>query len=200
MARSEVHVKLNIFEGARRIAMLTGGIYALGVLGWAVSTDPYVSLSFSVPELNAKAVMVDGCGNEDAREYLAPQLPDGSKASVTLCFPPSMSSDGRMLIPYRADPERADRVWMNDRYSSDVTQYTRPVAARFGLQSDAVSAYKARQRAALFDQWKLAIQFVCGGLAALWAMVALVGWIVRGFLGIPRGHDAVPPQRSDSAT
>jgi len=35
-------------------------------------------------------------------------------------------------------------------------------------------------------------EFLVGGLAAGWAVVFTTGWIVRGFLSIPRGKDERP--------
>jgi hypothetical protein len=41
----------------------------------------------------------------------------------------------------------------------------------------------------LFEDLAAGLAWMLAGLAALWTFSAGVGWIVRGFLGIPRGHD-----------
>jgi len=33
------------------------------------------------------------------------------------------------------------------------------------------------------------LAFAAGGIAVLWTVVLSIGWIVRGFMGIPRGKD-----------
>ena len=50
----------------------------------------------------------------------------------------------------------------------------------------------SRVQRKLFDQWKTALQFLVGGLVIGWVLVSSIGWIVRGFLGVPRGKDAPP--------
>ena len=42
------------------------------------------------------------------------------------------------------------------------------------------------------DTVKLALIFLFAGLASLWALTWATGWIVRGFMGIPRGKDHRP--------
>jgi hypothetical protein len=41
----------------------------------------------------------------------------------------------------------------------------------------------------LTEQAKLSITFIAGGIVSLWSLTWVVGWIVRGFLGIPMGRD-----------
>jgi hypothetical protein len=49
-----------------------------------------------------------------------------------------------------------------------------------------------------------AFSFAIGGWIALSVLQALIGWIVRGFVGIPRGYDHAPesvrqsPEASES--
>jgi hypothetical protein len=43
----------------------------------------------------------------------------------------------------------------------------------------------------LFD-FKAFFELFGGGLVFIWAFTWIVGWITRGFMGIPRGQDSKP--------
>ena len=44
------------------------------------------------------------------------------------------------------------------------------------------------------EDLKRGAQWLFGGLFGLWVFGAVVGWIVRGFAGIPQGKDSRPTQ------
>jgi hypothetical protein len=79
---------------------------------------------------------------------------------------------------------------MNDKYSGEVLKYTREATERFTVGAKDMGGLEDLRSRALFDQWKLALQVLAGGLVFGWVLMAATGWIVRGFLGIPRGRDA----------
>ena len=82
------------------------------------------------------------------------------------------------------------RWWtMGDRYSTEVTSYAEGVGAAFALSADEAKDAEKRLWDARLRQWKEAAQVMFGGLAIGWLVVACIGWIARGFLGIPRGKD-----------
>ena len=66
------------------------------------------------------------------------------------------------------------------------------VAERFTVGAKDMEGLEALRSRALFDQWKLALQVLAGGLVSGWVLMAATGWIVRGFVGIARGQDAHP--------
>ncbi|MBV7427021.1 hypothetical protein [Acidovorax sp. sif0732] len=81
---------------------------------------------------------------------------------------------------------------MGESYGSEVSAYTQRIADGFSLtrQSQETAAgqlWKVRLR-----QWKESFQVLVVGLLFGWALTALIGWIARGFLGIPRGKDHRP--------
>jgi len=75
-------------------------------------------------------------------------------------------------------------------YSPAVKAYERDIESNFRLPYDEGS--KADRDSKRLKDWKnVAIGLVIF-LLGFWLVVAAIGWIVRGFMGIPRGKDARP--------
>lgn len=178
---------INVFEGARRLAKILGGLWAIGCISVAIFSDPYSRIVYAVPYLNREPVLVKTCFDVDATEYVSQKIPDGRDVTVLLCFVAHKSDSGEMLIPY-ADAGNG-KVWMAARYSAEVSQYTKAVARNFKIPPDGIEAAKASHNAALLEQWKEALLYLFGGIAAGWVIVLATGWTVRGFIGIPNGQD-----------
>ena len=297
-------MKLNVFDGARRIALALGALWVVGCTAYAVFAEPYVSATLAIPGPGEPPLKAERCADEDATAYTTTKTGKGHSIAVTLCFTAHTAEDGRRLVPYTVAPwedarrtladvsgrqsdERpltpaalypalreadakgdvvrarklatliqalttadkhagwivtnkdkrsteefeftgrayreakaeiaramkaateakalplwalapkvklpAERVWlMNEKYSGDVLKYTREVGERFTVGASDMEGLEKQRSDALFDQWKLALQVLAGGLAFGWVLMAATGWIVRGFLGIPRGKDARP--------
>ena len=81
---------------------------------------------------------------------------------------------------------------MNERYSTSVIDYTKLVANRFKFSESDMEDVEKLVWDLRLEQWKGALQIALGGVAVLWAVVASIGWIIRGFMGIPRGKDVRP--------
>lgn len=82
---------------------------------------------------------------------------------------------------------------MLPRSSPEVKRYaesTTADAVRSGLFNE--KAYEARQTHRWGYWWGTA-KLALGGLLAIWLTTSLIGWVVRGFAGIPRGQDRKPP-------
>lgn len=185
-------MKINIFEGARRIALLIGAIWIIGCLAYAIISEPYSKVTFKIHSPGmAPALMETACASDDASEYIDRSTPDGQSVNISLCFIAHKSTDGRMLIPY-ADSEDGKAWVMNEKYSTQVSQYKKTVAQAFQLTSEGAEAARKADRAALLKQWKEAVLAIFIGLTVGVVFVSAVGWIVRGFMGIPRGHDMRP--------
>lgn len=182
-------MKLNIFEGARRISLLIGAVWVVGWASHAIFSEPYSRVTYSYPGLSFHMI-ADECPSDAATEYLERKSPNGKDVKIELCFLTSEANNGKMLVPYANAGE--GMVWMGERYSTEVDQYTESVAREFQLTPEGIDAFESIQRKALFEQWRVAAMFLFGGLAVGWAVVAAIGWIVRGFMGIPRGQDMRP--------
>ena len=69
-------------------------------------------------------------------------------------------------------------------------------------ESKILAAFKTRKEEQVrldekwWESWRtaygLGLAIVIGGLATLWIFSMAMGWIVRGFLGVPRGMDSKP--------
>ena len=105
-------------------------------------------------------------------------------------------SDAELLAAYQKEKAQAMngplKYLMKERYSSEVMAYGRQVAVHFSLSEDGMKDAEQAVWDARLKQWKEALQFALGGVAFLWAAAAGIGWVVRGFMGIPRGKDTRP--------
>jgi hypothetical protein len=99
---------------------------------------------------------------------------------------------GEQLIPFKVDDKGL--VWGAPSYSSEVSDYERRLEARFKLSpSDDEEVTKQISRA-YRESLISGLGYLAVGLALFAAFVWTTGWIVRGFLGIPRGQDHRPEQ------
>ncbi|TXH24248.1 MAG: hypothetical protein E6Q99_07010 [Elusimicrobia bacterium] len=296
-------MKLNVFEGARRIALALGALWVVGCLAYAVLAEPYASATFAIPGPGEPPVKAERCAGDDATAYTTTKTSKGHSVGISLCFTAHTVQDGQRLVPYTVAPweaaqrlldevsgrpseeqqltpealdpalreadakgdtdrarklatliqalrmankhaawivanedkrgsaefdatakayrdargdvaramkaaseskalplwsqvaevKRPARVWlMNEKYSSEVSKYTRETAERFSVGASDMEHLEKLRSQALFDQWKLALQVLFGGLAFGWMLMVATGWIIRGFLGIPRGKDSRP--------
>jgi hypothetical protein len=101
-------MKINMFEGARRIAKLIAVIWVVGVCIYVFNSKPYIHEYYRVDSPDSVPTRmgekVSGCEVEDATEYLFSQhTSKGTDFSLELCFKPKLFDDGRKLIPYRID-------------------------------------------------------------------------------------------------
>jgi len=181
---------LNVFEGARRINLI---VAALWVLGWAAagifSSPPSVTTTYATlgPD-RPFTISSDSCYLPDASKYKYITTKTGTSVSITLCFKALPFQDGQMFVPYRAD-RTSNQYWGNRAYSEEVTAYTDSVVKAFSIpQADEADLDKLA--------WPLRLQQIgwgvlgmLAGLVFLFAFSWTVGWIVRGFLGIPKEQD-----------
>ena len=96
-----------------------------------------------------------------------------------------------MLVPY-ALGEREGWTLMRDQYSSAVGAYTREIGNGFVLDEAGISEAKRLYATRLRQERIDALKWLFGGLAVGWLVTFLIGWIVRGFMGIPIGLDVKP--------
>ena len=185
-------MKLNIFEGARRIALLIGGVWVIGCIAFAVFSEQYYpAVVYAVQRPGSQPNPADSCGYEDGSEPLTLQALNGESIRIELCFLARRANDGKMYIPYITENE--GRTWRgNTKHSEEVQEYMRTVASTFKLTEEVIRQSKASERKVVVTLWKDSMSFLFGGLAVGWALLAATGWIVRGFMGIPRGTDARP--------
>ena len=192
-------MRFNVFEGARRIAIVVGVLATVGTAIGLIMHDPYVSLSYTVAHPTGPFLRSDEqCPTEGGRHYFSTKTAKGQSVSVNLCLLPMPFGDkDEQLIPFKVDEK--GMVWGAQSYSSEVSAYERRLEERFKLpSSDDQEVTKQISRKYREDMIS-GLGFLAIGLALLAALVWTTGWIARGFLGIPRGQDSrpseTPPQR-----
>ncbi len=192
-------MSINIFEGARRIAVVIGAFWLAGWLGNAVFSRTYPELHYVVAGLGAEPMRALGCGRDDAVQRVSADDAKGPVDAV-LCFRAQLADNGKMLVPYANSGN--GKWWMQDKYSSEVSTYTAGVGQRFRLPVEDFAEAIQERRQARFEKFKEAGIGIGLGLGIGWLLVTLVGWIVRGFCGIQRGQDRRsprPPQQPSAA-
>lgn len=185
-------MKFNIFEGARRIALLIGGIAITGTLIALVTYDPYVSVQYSIAHPNGAFVkMQESCPSDAGRHYFTTKTSTGESVSVDLCLVAmSFDKNNARLIPYKIDEQ--GMIWGAASYSSEVSDYERKLEGRFKLPAGDEVALKKEISQRYRENWMSGLGYLVAGLAIFAGVVWTIGWIARGFLGIPRGMDKLP--------
>lgn len=182
---------MNIFEGARRVALVVAGIGVMGGVASALSDTPYASVSYEVATFGAQPVAIDSCpfSAHNALFSERREASNGKEYTFEICFKAEPADDGRQLIAYE---KVGDRINMNDDGSLEVLQYIAKVAARLPQTTEEAEKMGNQLRIEKVKQVFMGLLGVAAGLAFFWVFVAVVGWIVRGFMGIPSGLDKRP--------
>ncbi len=186
---------INIFEGARRIALLLGGGAAVITVLVAFNQDAYYHATYSLAAPNAPFRKTDGgCPSEGRTIYFNHKTSGGKEVSVSVCLEPrtftNKNQEETELIPYKTDAD--GMTWGARSYSSEISTYKTQVEKRFTMTAtdEVVSIKEAAKR--WRGQFAEAMGYLAAGLAIFGALVWAIGWIVRGFMGIPRGSDQKP--------
>jgi hypothetical protein len=183
---------VNIFEGSRRIALLAGGIAIVVTLIGLGTDDPYVSVSYSISHPNGSFQrMTESCPAASGRHYFTTTSKSGKRVSINLCLlTMPFGDDKQQLVPYKVDEK--NMLWGAATYSSEVSEYEETLEARFVLPPEDNDWIENEISTQYWKNWKEGLGYLGIGLAIFAGFVWAVGWIVRGFMGIPRGMDRRP--------
>jgi hypothetical protein len=94
------------------------------------------------------------------------------------------------LIPYKIDEQ--GMIWGAASYSSEISDYERKLEDRFKLSVNDEERLKKEISQRYHENWMSGLGYLVVGLAIFAGVVWAIGWIVRGFLGIPHGMDRRP--------
>ncbi|PUE12246.1 hypothetical protein [Limnohabitans sp. T6-20] len=187
---------MNIFEGSRRIAKITAGLWITGfaIAAFNVSDTAYVT--YLVPTFNAAPVLSsdDSCPNDSYKDYSIQntKTPSGTDVNITLCFEATDGFDeGRRLVPYKIATD-SKLIWGSDKYSNEVRDYAKKYISNFRVNVADYERIDRKGNSRWWSQVKEGATIMIFGLVFLFALVHAVGWIVRGFMGIPKGQDSKP--------
>lgn len=184
---------MNIFEGSRRIAYLAGGLATASTL---ISTltyyTPYIEIDYSISHPRAAFKrMNESCPTEARQDFFRTKSKSGISVSINLCLlTMEFGEEKNQLVPYKIDEK--NMTWGAASYSSEVSAYAEQLKARFVIppeDNDWIEKEKSRR---YWDNWKESLRELGIGLVIFAGAVWAIGWIVRGFLGIPRGMDRKP--------
>ena len=160
-------MRINIFEGSRRIIWVIAALI-LAISSWNIAfPSAYVVADF---ELNKgpTASPIERCPYGNSSSYLPIGTFEGDGASVRVCFGGTIHTAGA----------QADRQAAIDAASVDkrIIDLIRPEVSKLAAE---------KRNANRID----AVIVGAGCLAGLFFVTYIIGWIVRGFAGIPRGKD-----------
>lgn len=185
----------NIFEGARRIALLLGAGAAVITVLVAFNQNTYHHAQYSLVAPNFPFIKTDGgCQNEGKEIYFDHTASSGKTINVSLCLEPmtftNKNNEEVLLIPYNTDAN--DMTWGATPYSTEISAYEIQVENRFTMSAtdEEVSIKEAAKQ--WRSQFAEAMAYLVVGLLIFGVIVFAIGWIVRGFLGIPFGMDKRP--------
>lgn len=181
---------INMFEGARRIAKLIAALWVIGWLVAAFQVTPDINVTYKVTWPDVPPVrMPEDCPSDSGTKGKRMATQSGTEAWVNFCFLAYTSSKGVKAIPYEVD--RVGERWRGaDEYSSEVRAYMTRISDEFSFTAEDEKWVEGQRWPSIFRQLGLGALGVAGGLAFLWVFTWATGWIVRGFMGIPRGADS----------
>jgi hypothetical protein len=187
---------MNVFEGSRRIAYLAGSVAAAVTLIVAASYDPSISLKYSIAHPAAGFQRTDQpCPSESGRTFFATPSKAGTTVFIELCllameFEQVAGGAKVYLVPYKVN-ERKDTLYAA-YHSNEVDAYKKELEARFEIPRADEEWIESERSRLNWENWKESLQNLGAGLTIFFGFVWAMGWIVRGFAGIPRGMDSKP--------
>src|SRR4029453_9326421 len=119
------------------------------------------------------------------------KLKNGSKVHIDICFKAQSFPGNAMLVPYKID-EKTGMWWGGTKFSDEVSKYTTAREAHFVLPKENEDAAISKVGKARFAKVWDGIQYAAIGWFVIFVLSAIIGWIVRGFFGIPSGTDHRP--------
>ncbi len=183
---------INVFEGARRIAILVSVLAVIATIVGTALNEPYLTAKYSISAQGSPRERTEEfCASPAASKYFTERTLNGRAVYVTLCFKAMNFGENRdPLVPYKVDDE--GMVWGAGAYTSDVMSYTDSVERDFSFSPSEEAWVESEVARLKREQWAVSLGALAVGLAIFWALVWVVGWIVRGFAGIERGTDSRP--------
>ncbi len=107
---------------------------------------------------------------------------------MTLCLlAMRFQYDKRELIPYKIDDK--GMLWGAAPYSTEISEYERQLERRFVLLARDEEQIEHEISKRYRENWISGLGYLMVGLVAFAVFVWAIGWIVRGFMGVPQDSD-----------
>lgn len=135
-------------------------------------------------------------------------FPDKERRDVALCFRPEPTIkqpyDAFVYLESIAENDDLENgykkgdplISFGDRDNRNVESYISERTQNPGITQNELlyverNLWKQKPKA-IWERLKESIPFFAGGIIFLWLFSAVLGWIIRGFTGIPSGQDFRP--------
>ncbi|ATW02935.1 hypothetical protein CHN51_04840 [Sphingorhabdus sp. YGSMI21] len=196
---------VNWFEGGRRITNLLQWLVALGFGGAILFTsDPdAVLFETSLPSERFGYSTTECVWPDEQRDANLILFPDGEQREISLCFR-TRPDRNIVFLESIADKDEAERgfkkgdplISFGDTYDDRVRVYisnrvNNPDISPSELVYAQQNLWKRKPRA-IWGRTKEMLPFAAGAIGFLWLFSSVIGWIIRGFAGIPSGEDFRP--------
>ena len=187
---------MNLFVGGRRLT-LVAQVATLVAVGWSILSDePYVQVDLITrgPDKPFQLNYADCPSN--AREELKRYKDTSGISDITInfCFDSVM---GTGFLPYAIDK---DGSWSltEEKFGDEMNAYVQRRIADFNFSSPVGKQAALRRDQMWWKVWRddaeRHSQFGGVFLVVVTSFSYMLGWIVRGFAGIPSGADRKPKE------
>jgi len=196
---------INIFKGARRIAKLVAVIW---IIGWSVgayytyeSAKPTVNVTYKITGFEEAPIRImEECPPDSIMNYVDMKTKSGTKVLVKLCrekpriselmaLAKNLEEEGDIKLAGRA-LDKIYNLFINKKPDSTEIAQLEAALVKADANGDTDEAWIDNQgRSLVQKQIGIGAMVAIGGILFLWVFTWAIGWIVRGFMGIPRGQD-----------
>lgn len=196
---------INIFEGGRRIAKIVAAIW---IIGWSVgayytyeSAKPTVNVTYKITDFKEAPIRImEECPPDSIMNYVDMKTKGGTKVLVKLCrekpriselmaLAMNLEEEGDIKLAGRA-LDKIYNLFINKKLDSTEIAQLEAALVKADANGDTDEAWIDNQGKSLVQkQMGIWVMVAIGGILFLWVFTWAIGWIVRGFKGIPRGQD-----------
>lgn len=180
---------MNVFEGARRLSYCVCGLAIITAFVFAIKFEPSVSIDYVITNPNGKFLKTENeCPNESGRAFFSKKSKSGGSVYIDICMLTYDFGEGNKLVPYKIDEE--NMLWGAEWYSDEISNYEKELEVNFKLPEED-EAWVENELARLYwSNWYQTLKYLGVFLFVYLIFVWIVGWVVRGFMGIPQGSDS----------
>jgi hypothetical protein len=195
----------NIFEGARRISKIVAAIW---IIGWIVgayytyeSVKPTVNVTYKITGFKETPIRImEECSPDSIMNYVDMKTKSGTKVLVKLCrekpriselmaLAKNLEEEGDIKLAGRA-LDKIYNLFISKKPNSTEIAQLEAALAKADANGDTDEAWIDNQGKSLVQkQIGREAMVAIGSILFLWVFTWAIGWIVRGFMGIPKGQD-----------
>jgi hypothetical protein len=169
---------INVFEGARRIAKLVTLLWVVGCVIY--TTNDALDLRKQNLEAQIKQVpLVKDTSDQGDKTALYAEFERWKANRQSQNNQPPIDEDAYMA-------KARELGYLKDQQSQELPDFTPEEIAAYRAKEQQEAGQKIWEHIGTGSLW------LFGGVAFIWASTYAIGWIVRGFFGIPSGHDFKP--------